>query len=144
LVNQVFLNLNQFLLNFQGHLQTSQLTRKVPSVSPFEVVVLEKPQEATVEKSFTIKLRIKNNVSGERQRLAIKGDKSKMTHILLNGSNEVDFGVLEGLSFFDFTMDFFPIAPGIHPISGLFVSEKISGMNIELNNLAFIRVTPGA
>ena len=93
-----------------------------------------------MEQKFTLKLRIKNNLSGERLRLSIKGIRPKMTNILLTGSNEIDIGVLEGLSHYDFTMDFFPIAPGVHSITGLLVSEKISGASIELDNLALVRV----
>lgn len=118
--------------------------RKVPSINAFEVVILEKPKQICVEKKFTLKMRIKNNLSGERLRLSIKGIRSKMANVLLTGSNEIDIGVLEGLSHYDFTMDFFPIAPGVQSISGLLVSEKISGASLELDNFAIICVAPAA
>ena len=107
---------------------------------PFEVLVLEKPDQIFVEQPFSMKLRIRNNLSGERQRLSINGVKSKMANILLSGSNDLDIGVLEGQSHYDFAMEFFPIATGIHPILGIQVSEKISGMTADLDNLAIIRV----
>lgn len=125
-----------------GHLQTSQLVRKVPTINPFEVVVLEVPPRVIVEKPFKLKLRIKNNLSGERLRLSIKGVKSKMTNILLRGSNEVDLGVLDGQTHCDFDMEFLPILTGLHPLSGLIISEKISGALVDLDNLAMIKILP--
>ncbi|KAJ3304362.1 hypothetical protein HDV03_002843 [Kappamyces sp. JEL0829] len=123
-----------------GHLQTSQLVRRVPTVQSFEVKVIQQPKTVTVEKAFRLKLRIQNNLSGERLRLSVKGNKSKMTNILLKGSNDLDIGVLDGLTHHDFELEFFPILTGFHPITGLSVCEKISGTTVELENLALISV----
>ncbi|KAJ3364448.1 hypothetical protein HDU91_002592 [Kappamyces sp. JEL0680] len=105
-----------------------------------QVKVIQQPKTVTVEKAFKLKLRIQNNLSGERLRLSVKGNKSKMTNILLKGSNDLDIGVLDGLTHHDFELEFFPILTGFHPITGLSVCEKISGTTVELENLALISV----
>jgi hypothetical protein len=125
-----------------GHLQTSQLIRKVPSINPFEVNVLEQPKSVKVEKPFKLKLRVQNNLSGERLRLSVKGQRSKMTDILLRGPNDLDIGVLDGLTHHDFELDFFPVSIGFFKIGGLVVCDKISGQVLELDSLAMIRVLP--
>ncbi len=73
-------------------------------------------------------------------RLSVKGNKSKMSNILLKGSNDVEIGVLDGQSFHDFELEFFPILTGLHPLSGLSIHEKISGTSMEIDNLASISI----
>ena len=54
-------------------------------------------------------------------------------------------GVVEGQGFRDFQMTFMPLVPGVHPIVGVDVDEKISGMSVPVDGLALINVlAPGA
>jgi hypothetical protein len=85
---------------------------------------------------------MQNNLSGERQRLSVKGIRAKMSNILLKGRNDIDIGVLDGQSSLDFELEFFPLLTGLHPISGLMISEKISGLTLDLDQLAMIQVNP--
>lgn len=125
-----------------GHLQTSQLVRKLPSINPFELHVLEQPSVVNVEKPFKLKMRIQNNLSGERVRLSISGVKSKMSNILMQGSNYLDIGVLDGQTHHDFDLDLFPIMTGLFKVAGLVVTDKISGSSFELDSVATIKVMP--
>ncbi|KAI8899613.1 hypothetical protein BC833DRAFT_614574 [Globomyces pollinis-pini] len=123
-----------------GHLQTAQLVRKVPSIPPYELIVLDQPNLAFVEKPFKLQLRIRNNLPGERQRLSITGNKTKMNQVVLSNINDYDVGPVDGQQWHDFELNFISLVSGLHKISGLIVSEKISGTTLEIDNLTSIRV----
>eukprot|EP00842_Homolaphlyctis_polyrhiza_P006583 jgi/Hompol1/6926/HPOL_002118-RA len=123
-----------------GRLQTSQLSRKAPSIDPFDVSVISQPAEIRVEQPFKITVRLRSHLPNERMRLSIHGQKTKMANILLRGSNDIDLGGLDGVSHIDVDLEFLALAPGLQQITGLRISEKISGASKELSPLAVVRV----
>ena len=123
-----------------GRLQTSQLSRKVPSLEPFEISVLSQPAVIQAEVPFTLGCRIRNNLASERVRLTITSDRSKMSQVLLQGSSELSLGNVDIGGFVDFDLQFFPLFPGLHPIGGLQIIENISGMVREIGSLADVFV----
>jgi hypothetical protein len=127
-------------LGQRGHLQTSQLVRKLPSISPFEMSISKLPTPIHVEKPFKIKFTIRNNLSGERLRLSVHGNKNKMTHIMLRGPSDHEVGTLEGQSSYDFELEFFALSTGLHKLTGLKISEKLSGSDVEIDSLGLIHV----
>jgi trafficking protein particle complex subunit 13 len=123
-----------------GHLQTSQLVRKLPSINPFEMSIVTMPKVIKVEKPFKITFRIRNNLEKERLRLSVHGIKAKMSNLVLRGSSVHDVGTLDGQSTYDFELEFFPLVPGLHKLCGLSISEKLSGSEIELAAFGLIHV----
>jgi hypothetical protein len=123
-----------------GHLQTSQLVRKLPSMNPFEMSIVKLPKVVQVEKIFTITFCIRNNLDKERLRLAVHGIKSKMTNIMLRGPSIHEVGTLDGQSTYTFDLDFFPLSAGLFPLTGLAISEKLSGSEVEIDSLGLIHV----
>jgi hypothetical protein len=121
-----------------GKLQTSQLTRRVPQVSQFEIIVIS-ISHIHVETPFTIRLRIRNNLE-EKLKLIIQGIKSKMSHILIYGPNEINIGEIEGRCNVDFEMKFFALIPGTHKITGINIVESFSGVSKEVDCLAVVHV----
>lgn len=121
-----------------GKLQTSQLTRRVPQVSPFEISVVA-ISLINVETPFTIRLRLRNNLE-ESLNLKVQGVKSKMSHILIYGSNEINVGEIGGRGHIDFDMKFFALLPGTHKITGINIVESSSGVSKEVECLAVVHV----
>lgn len=122
-----------------GHLQTAQLVRKVASINPFELSLLEVPI-VKVEHPFKLKFKLQNNMSGERLRLSVHGVRSKMRTIILCGSNDHDVGPLDGGRSYEFELEFLALATGLHKIEGLLVNEKISGVGVDIDSLGLIQV----
>ncbi|KAI8915070.1 hypothetical protein BC831DRAFT_438842 [Entophlyctis helioformis] len=127
-------------LGQSGRLQTSQLSRKVPTVDLFEVTVVEQPDLIFVEQPFKLKIRMRNNVVGERLRLSIRGVKNKMTNVLLRGPNDIDVGTLDGAAHTDIDLEFFSLVAGLQRITGIQVTDKISGTTRDIDSLAVVRV----
>ncbi|KAJ3267932.1 hypothetical protein HDV01_003718 [Terramyces sp. JEL0728] len=121
-----------------GHLQTSQLVRKVPIINPFTITVLETPV-VKIQEPFKLQLRLRNNLSGERLRLSVHGT-TKMQNILLLGLNDHQVGTVDAGGYIDFELQFIALSSGLQTLSGLTVNEKISGVKLELDNLATINV----
>lgn len=126
-----------------GRLQTSQLSRKVPPLDPYEITVIRLPQIVQAELPFSITCRIRNNGASERLRLSIGGVKSKMSSVLLSGASEKQLGVLEPQEHVDFDLEFFPLLAGMHKITGLKISEAISGTSRDVDGLADVYVAAG-
>ena len=132
-----------FQLGQYGRLQTSQLSRKIPVLEPFEVSVTRQPAIIETEAPFTLSCRIRNNLASESLRLCITLEKKKMTKILPLGSSELSLGNVKGDSYIDFDLDFFPLYPGLHKIPGLKIEDRISGTVMELESLADVFVIQG-
>lgn len=126
-----------------GRLQTSQLTRKVPTSvlsEPFELSVISQPASILVEEPFTLKCRLKNHHGSESLRIKIVLDKSQMKHVLFRGLSEHALGNVPPLSFVDFDLEFFPLYSGLFKISGLKIQELISGYSKEVTALTQVLV----
>ncbi|EGF81409.1 hypothetical protein BATDEDRAFT_34721 [Batrachochytrium dendrobatidis JAM81] len=128
------------VLGQSGRLQTSQLSRKILSVNPFEVFVVEQPRIIRVEQPFVVKIRITNHVPSERLKLSIHGYKNKMTNVLLRGPNNIELNELEGASSVDVDLEFFALAIGLQKITGIQVSDKVSGTTRDIGSLTVVRV----
>ncbi|KAJ3181818.1 hypothetical protein HK101_009915 [Irineochytrium annulatum] len=128
------------LLGQTGRLQTSQLSRKVLAVEPFEITVLSLPDAIYAEEPFVLKCRMRNNLAGESLRLSITGIKSKMSSVLLWGPSEIQLGELGPLGCKDFDLHFFPLLSGLLKVVGLRVSEANSGTSREVESVADVFV----
>ncbi|KAJ3036052.1 hypothetical protein HDV00_003099 [Rhizophlyctis rosea] len=126
-----------------GRLQTSQLSRKVPPLDPYEITVTRMPQIVQAELPFTVSCRIRNNSASERLHISIAGVKSKMSSVLLSGPSEKQLGVVEAQEHVDFDLEFFPLLAGMHKITGLKISEAISGTSRDVDSLADVYVAAG-
>jgi hypothetical protein len=51
-------------------------------------------------------------------------------------------GTLDGQSSYDFELEFCALLPGLHKITGLTISEKLSGTVVDVDSLDMIRITP--
>ncbi|KAJ3299039.1 hypothetical protein HK104_010054 [Borealophlyctis nickersoniae] len=125
-----------------GRLQTSQLSRKVPPIDPFEITVLSLPKTVKAEVPFTLPCRIRNNLTSAI-RLTISGVKSKMSSVLLRGPSDHTLGNIEPLEHLDFELEFFPLLTGLHKITGLKISESLSGTSRDVDSLADVYVVLG-
>ncbi|KAJ3057266.1 hypothetical protein HK097_009925 [Rhizophlyctis rosea] len=130
-------------LGQSGRLQTSQLSRKVPPLDPFEITVLSIPSIVKAEQPFTVTCRIRNNQPNDRLRITVQGVKSKMSSVLLKGVSERSVGVVEVGGSVDFELEFFPLLVGMHKITGLKVLEAISGTSRDVDSLADVYVAVG-
>lgn len=126
----------------KGKLQTSQLTRRVPKLDPFEITVVSiTPEIQSVEQPFNIRVRIRNNCNPEeKQVFSVVGVKSKMSSILIYGKNEIKVGELKGQRQIDIDLSFFALLPGIHKVTGLKVVENLSQVEKEVECLAVVHV----
>ncbi|KAI8807165.1 hypothetical protein BJ742DRAFT_679287 [Cladochytrium replicatum] len=127
-------------LGQMGRLQTSQLSRKVPTVDPLELVALPMTLPMRAEKGFSVPVRVYNNMSNETARISIAGVKSKMSSVLLRGAAERYVGEVPPLGFTDITLDFFPLLAGLHKITGLKMVELNSGLTKEIDTLADVSI----
>jgi trafficking protein particle complex subunit 13 len=123
-----------------GKLQTSQLTRKVPTIDPFEISVVHVPPRIEPECPFVIKVRARNNLPDEKQLLSIQGVKSKMSNVLIYGSNEIKLGFIEPQSSLEFEMTFFALLAGVHKVTGLKITEAVGGSSKDVDCLAIVHV----
>ena len=130
-------------LGQSGRLQTSQLSRKVPPLDPFEISVLSIPLVVQAEQPFTVTCRIRNNQPNDKLRITVQGVKSKMSSVLLRGVSEKSVGVVEVGGCVDFDLEFFPLLVGMHKITGLKVLEAISGTSRDVDSLADVYVAVG-
>ncbi|KAI8913523.1 hypothetical protein EDD86DRAFT_200727 [Gorgonomyces haynaldii] len=127
-------------LGIPGRLQTSQLIRKVPTVEPFEVSIVKQPNHLEAEKPFRLTLRVRNNLPDEKVRITVQGVKSKMSQVLIMGSNYLDLGPIDPSGHIDFDMSFFTLVPGHHKISGLKIEDKISGLSRDIDALGILHI----
>ncbi|KAJ3088713.1 hypothetical protein HK102_008116 [Quaeritorhiza haematococci] len=123
-----------------GRLQTSQLSRKVPPLDPFDMSVVGFPETVYAEEPFALTCRVRNNGTDKSVKIAITGVKSRMSSVLLHGPAEKLIGEVGPFEHRDFTLHFFPLLAGLHKITGLKVLEVNSGVTKELDNLADVYV----
>ncbi|TPX32727.1 hypothetical protein SmJEL517_g04198 [Synchytrium microbalum] len=123
-----------------GRLQTSQLSRKVPPVEPYDISVITLPNMVKSEQPFTLHCRVRNNLAGETLKLSVAAVKSKMGSVLLCGIAEKMVGDVPPLDSVDFELSFFPLLAGLHKITGLRINEANSGTGRDVDSLADILV----
>ncbi|KAJ3156677.1 hypothetical protein HDU86_003901 [Geranomyces michiganensis] len=123
-----------------GRLQTSQLSRKVPPVEPYDISVVETPARITAEQPFSLTCRVRNNSPSETLRLSLHGVKSKMSTVLLVGPSERTFGNVQPLAHVDVRLSFFPLLAGLHKVCGFRLAEMVSGTTRDIDNLAEVYV----
>ncbi|TPX58516.1 hypothetical protein PhCBS80983_g03082 [Powellomyces hirtus] len=136
-----------------GRLQTSQLSRKVPPIDPYDISVIssapssspsssdqQQPNRISAEQPFTLTCRVHNNLVSETLRLTLHGVKSKMSSVLLMGPSDHAFGNIGPLQHVDITLQFFPLLAGLHKISGFRLAEMVSGTSRDIDNLAEVYV----
>jgi len=130
-------------LGQMGRLQTSQLNRKVPSIDPVDIFVLDIPDTIQTEIPFKVQCRIKNNLVSEPVKVVLGGVKSKMSTVLPWGQGDIILEEIEPMGLKDVSLDFYPLLPGLHKISGIKITETISGISREID-LADVFVLDGS
>ena len=111
-----------------GRLQTSQLSRKVPPVEPYDISVIKLPPMIKAEHPFTLLCKLRNNLAGETLRLSVSAVKSRMGSVLVCGMSEMMVGDVGPLDSVDFELHFFPLLAGLHKVTGLRLNEAHSGV----------------
>jgi hypothetical protein len=121
-----------------GKLHTAQLSRKVPNIDLFDVNVVKIPT-VYVERPFKLTLSISNNL-GERILPSIKFIDQKMPNVLTCGPSDIQLGVIDALGLIEFELEFIALSYGSQVISGVVITDKISGFSKEVENLAMVQV----
>ncbi|KAJ3128668.1 hypothetical protein HK098_003875 [Nowakowskiella sp. JEL0407] len=122
-----------------GRLQTSQLSHKQVTVDPYTVSVLSIPPKITAEDPFSLKCQVENNFS-EIIKIVVVGVKNKMSSVLLVGDGDLSVGEVGVSERKEFELKFFPLATGVHKITGIKVLELKSGGVKEIDCLADVFV----
>jgi trafficking protein particle complex subunit 13 len=123
-----------------GHLQTSRLTRKVPSIEPIQLSIINTPKRVIVEKPFSITFRIRNNIS-DGTKISLEYQKSSH-ELQIVGKNCYDIGKVDGNQFIDFELKFIGLIPGSHVIKGLSLTDQMSGAVVKIDSLPPINIFP--
>lgn len=116
-----------------GRLQTATLSRKVGIQDQFEIKVTKIPTRISVEEPFQIECLIYNY--GDMGRVTLSGVKSKMGSVLLSGYGDKNIGNIPSANSGHVNLTFFPLYAGLHRISGLRISDAISGCVIDIDHL---------
>ncbi|PKC12275.1 DUF974-domain-containing protein [Rhizophagus irregularis] len=122
-----------------GRLQTSQLIRKPPILDEIEFSVTSIPTLIELEVPFKLGCRIRNRTT-TTLKITIIAVKSKMGSVLLSGPSTNYLGELASDAFVEFSLEFFPLSPGLQKVGGLKVVDKISGYTKEIDHLTDIFV----
>ncbi|CAO3597552.1 unnamed protein product [Absidia cylindrospora] len=137
-----------------GRLQTSQLTRKAPTLEDIEV----QPINATVyikdgtttttdkiilEKPFQLKIRIRN-YSSQLMNLVVSANKTKMGSVLLSGLGSRIIGDLAPNASTETQLEFFPLTPGLQRVGGLKVMDTTTGYTKDVDHLCDVFVLSNA
>jgi hypothetical protein len=122
-----------------GRLQTSQLIRKPPILDEIELSVTSIPPLIELEVPFKLGCRIRNRTTATLK-ITITAVKSKMGSVLLSGPSTKYLGELASDAFVEFSLEFFPLSPGLQKVGGLKVVDKISGYTKEIDHLTDIFV----
>eukprot|EP00123_Amoebidium_parasiticum_P021054 comp6077_c0_seq1/m.1912 comp6077_c0_seq1/g.1912 ORF comp6077_c0_seq1/g.1912 comp6077_c0_seq1/m.1912 type:complete len:450 (-) comp6077_c0_seq1:693-2042(-) len=125
-----------------GRLQTSQLPRKVIPHSDLTLVATAIPKRIVINHPFTIQC-VLSNMSDRRMSLRLYAVKAKMSSILVNGISGQHLGEFPPNSKREVDVNLFPVAAGLHSISGLRVTDLISGRSYDIENLkdVFVHAT---
>lgn len=121
-----------------GRLQTAALSRKVNHQDQFDIKVIRIPPRISVEVPFQLECQIFNY--GDTGRISISGIKSKMGSVLLSGSGEIKLGSILSSKSCTVILAFFPLYSGLHRISGLRLSDAISGCVQDIDHLTDVFV----
>ncbi|RIB01472.1 hypothetical protein C2G38_1992871 [Gigaspora rosea] len=122
-----------------GRLQTSQLSRKSPVLDEIELSVTSIPPLIQLEIPFKLGCRIRNRTNSTFKVL-ISAIKNKMGSILLSGPSSELLGELLPDGTIDFSLEFFPLSPGLQRIGGLKVTDMISGYTKEIDHFTDVFV----
>jgi hypothetical protein len=123
-----------------GKLQTAQLSRKVPPIEALEISVSSMPNIVKAEQPFIMKCQIRSNIP-DKVRISVGSIRTKMGSVLMVGASEKFIGVIGAGQKVEVDLHFFPLYPGLHKISGLRLTDAISGTSKEIENLTFILVS---
>jgi len=115
-----------------GRLQTATLSRKVTQLPQFELRAINLPTRMTVEVPFEVECLVTNN--GDTARITVSGVKSRMGSVLLSGTGDKHLGNVVTCT--NVVLSFFPLYSGLHRISGLRISDAISGNSLDVDHLA--------
>lgn len=131
----------RFSFGETGRLQTSQLTRRVPVADAIQVITRRVQEDVQVERPFTIDLRIFNRTDAP-MKLQLSAVKAKMGAVLMRGQASRALGEVRPQGDVECTIEFLPLAPGLHTVSGVRVSDYISGESRDIE-VAEVFVTMG-
>jgi trafficking protein particle complex subunit 13 len=127
-----------------GRLQTSQLSRKVQSLDPYEVTVVTIPPRICAEVPFSLVCRVRNNMTAEHIKISVAGVKSRMSSVLLWGASERVVGDIPPLEYRDFELELFPLLAGLHKVTGLKIVEMITGVTRDIDILTDVYIHPNS
>ncbi|RHZ79237.1 hypothetical protein Glove_150g62 [Diversispora epigaea] len=122
-----------------GRLQTSQLTRKSPTLDEIELSVISIPSIIQLEIPFKLGCRIRNRTTSTIK-VIISAIKNKMGSTLLSGQSSEMLGELISDGIIEFELEFFPLSPGLQRVGGLKLTDIISGYTKEFDHLTDVFV----
>ncbi|KAL0093683.1 hypothetical protein F4703DRAFT_1730666 [Phycomyces blakesleeanus] len=117
-----------------GRLQTSQLTRKPPLLEDIEIQpfwLTEGQVRVCLETPFQLGVRIRN-YSGQNMKLVLSAIKTKMGSVLLSGLSSRQLGDLAPSCTTETQLEFFPLTPGLQRVTGLKVTDLITGKAVTI------------
>ncbi|OAD78792.1 hypothetical protein PHYBLDRAFT_89883, partial [Phycomyces blakesleeanus NRRL 1555(-)] len=125
-----------------GRLQTSQLTRKPPLLEDIEIQpfwLTEGQVRVCLETPFQLGVRIRN-YSGQNMKLVLSAIKTKMGSVLLSGLSSRQLGDLAPSCTTETQLEFFPLTPGLQRVTGLKVTDLITGYTKDIDHLCDVFV----
>ncbi|KAJ3403339.1 hypothetical protein HDV05_007874, partial [Chytridiales sp. JEL 0842] len=115
------------------------LARKVAGMEPLEVEVVKRPGTVNAEEPFELRCVLRNN-SDSLVRVIVSGVKSRMSSVLLWGPADRYVGDVQVGGQVEFGLEFFPLLTGLHKVTGLKLSDSLSGMTRDLESLTDVYV----
>eukprot|EP01134_Creolimax_fragrantissima_P006706 CFRG6706T1 len=122
-----------------GRLQTSQLPRKVKPQSDLTLTATSIPEKIVSGSPFSVEC-VLANLSDRRMSLRMVAVKSKMSAIVMNGISGQHLGEVNPNHRKSITLSLFALKAGLHPISGLRITDLISGRSYDIENLKDVLV----
>jgi hypothetical protein len=121
-----------------GHLQTSQLTRKIPTIQQCQLSIVKIPEIIKTQEAFKLTLRVRNNLS-EVMKLSLKSNLKEMEGVYLQGESEMEIGVVDGQTWKEFEVLLFALVAGAIDIKGLslfdFYSKTMIPVKLDTLNI---------
>lgn len=114
-----------------GHLQTSQLTRKIPFIQPLRLEVISAGLNEKIETKFKVTFRVTNNLS-DRLQLKVNADSHTMGSLVVTNSMAINLGPLDGNATLEFELELLCLRRGMLDLKGVKITDVISSYSTDI------------
>eukprot|EP00742_Colponemidia_sp_Colp-10_P004024 GILJ01004292.1.p1 GENE.GILJ01004292.1~~GILJ01004292.1.p1 ORF type:complete len:405 (-),score=65.28 GILJ01004292.1:250-1464(-) len=122
-----------------GRVQTQQVVAQVVPSRDIEVYVPSLPPHLELEVPFRLSCNVRNRTSSAMNlRLVLL--KAKMSGVLVNGVSTQDLGQIPAHGSIEVLLTLLPLAPGVHPVTGLKFVNMQTNMEIEVDKICDVLV----